>query len=202
MRDFTFGDFVITLASGTAIGAAVMLLSCPAHSAETSGIFHEPLALPNGMEIAPLSQDEITRFGACGPWGCKPHERTGETVNNQFNPSDKAGGSYTNSGAMNLRYATRADADGGLRLAIVDANDRRPSTGFTATLRGVGEDGTWQTLGRFKVEDREPSGTVHYLTAKLRHGFQRVAVIFRQSSHKVRHGDITGIGRGVCHAPS
>lgn len=131
-----------------------------AKSAERSGLFHEMLALPNGMEINPLSQDEIQRFGACGPWGCKPHERTGWNSNDQHNPTDPVAGSYTNSGAMDMRYATRADADGGLRIAVVDAFDQRQTTGFRATLRAW-QDGHMRTVGRFDIREREPSGGVH-----------------------------------------
>lgn len=188
--------FILFVAALVSVG--LILHTMPALSADRSGLFREMLALPNGMEINPLSQDEVARYGACGPWGCKPHERTGETVNNQFNPSDRAGGSYTNSGAMNLRYATKADADGGLRLAIVDAFDQRPTTGFTATLRAW-QDGRMRTVGQFHVRERETSGAVHYLAANLGRAYRRVVVLFTTTSAKAPHGDIVAVGRGACH---
>ncbi len=187
--------FLIFVAVIVSIGLA--LYTMPARSADRSGLFHEMLTLPNGMEINPLSQDEIRRFGACGPWGCRPHTRTGWNSNDQHNPTDPVAGSYTNSGAMDMRYATRTDADGGLRIAVVDAFDQRPTTGFTATLRAW-QDGHMRTVGKFSIHEREASGTVHYLKANLGRAYRRVVVLFRTSSTKLRHGDIVAVGRGVC----
>lgn len=184
------------------IFAATLLAAAPAMagSSHATGAFREVLTLPNGMEVNPLTQAELERVGACGPWGCNPHERAGWNSNDQHNPAAPETGRYTNSNAVNLRYATRADADGRIRLAIVDPNDQKPSTGFTATLRGRDAAGNWGTLGTFAVTEREASGSEHFVVGRVSRAYQRVVVWFKQTSTKVRHGDIVAFGRGSCKA--
>ena len=174
---------------------AAALLAGPA-LAGTTGAVREVLTLPNGAVVDPLRTEDFTRTGNCGLWGCRPHVRTGETANNQFNPADRAGGSYTNSnGVAGLRYSGRVDEHGDFTLAIVDGWDQRPTTGFGVTFRGRDGAGDWGTLGQYVQAAREESGNVHIVTVDGLSPGQRIVAWFQQTSRKVRSGEIFGVGR-------
>ncbi|MBB5222777.1 hypothetical protein HNP73_002713 [Amaricoccus macauensis] len=171
--------------------ACLFAVASPVYAASlTSGRTHEILTLPNGMEIIAPKTEDFVRTGHAGAWGGRVHARTGETVNNQYNPSDRAGGSYVNSGGISgLRLVGTADSEGKFRLAIVDAWDQRPTTSFEIAFRAGGE-----TVGTFKLTEREATGTAHYAeTGGFRPG-QRVVAWIKQTSKKWFSGDIAAFG--------
>lgn len=180
---------------------AALVASAPAFAENASnGSVSEVLTLPNGMEIVTPKTENFLRTGHVGAWGGRVQERTGETVNNQFNAGDRIGGSYVNSGGISgLRYSGRAEeGKASTFLSLVDAWDQRPTESFKVIVRGRDESGAWGTLGTYEIKEREATGTVHNLRIKLANAGQRFVAFFEQKSRKWRSGDIFAVGKGVC----
>ncbi len=165
---------------------AVVVNSCaPANAATITTA--EALALPDGWQIGAPTVLDYIRTGNCGAWGCAPHARSGRTANDQFMPG---GGTFLNTngvsgGRLRLDLGSRTTETW---LAIVDANDQRPTRGFTLGVNGH---------RALTVTDREPSGTTHLVHVTFAEAARRyVWINWVQPATKRLSGDIVAIGVG------